>query len=77
MTTLIQTHGGDRCDARCYDARGPDCSCVCGGRNHGKGLQAALEQTLESFEEIREDKIGLEPRLSPRLRVILREKEGV
>lgn len=30
-----------RCDAGCYDAVEVDCSCVCGGMNHGRGLQAA------------------------------------
>lgn len=25
------------CDARCMGARGPSCSCSCGGRNHGAG----------------------------------------
>jgi hypothetical protein len=35
MVTLIsyQSSGGDqgRCDAKCYDAREPDCDCICGG----------------------------------------------
>ncbi len=33
-----------RCDAKCYDARHPHCDCVCGGRNHGKGLDEAIER---------------------------------
>jgi len=50
MTTLIEVRGGDgeligRCDARCYNAQHPHCTCVCGGRNHGVGLQQALHNT--------------------------------
>jgi len=32
-----------RCDAGCYDAKGGDCHCICGGANHGVGLRIALE----------------------------------
>ncbi len=35
----------DRCDAKCYNAREPDCDCICGGMNHGVGLQQAQENT--------------------------------
>ena len=51
MTTLIsyQSSGGDqgRCDAKCYDAREPDCDCICGGRNHGAGREQAIDNTRE------------------------------
>jgi hypothetical protein len=40
--TLIEVRSSEgvvgRCDARCYNAVTPDCDCICGGRNHGKGL---------------------------------------
>lgn len=26
-----------RCDARCIYAKGPECECSCGGKNHGAG----------------------------------------
>jgi len=26
------------CDARCTNAKGPSCGCICGGYNHGMGL---------------------------------------
>ncbi|MDD3493032.1 MAG: hypothetical protein PHZ19_06020 [Candidatus Thermoplasmatota archaeon] len=50
--TLLEQRAGDgsligRCDARCYNADGPDCDCICGGRNHGAGLSQALENTRE------------------------------
>jgi len=50
MTRLIsyQSCGGHgRCDARCYEAREPECDCICGGRNHGAGREQAIENTRE------------------------------
>ena len=51
MTTLIAVYNNDgckgRCDARCYEAREPHCDCVCSGRNHGAGLERAVENTRE------------------------------
>jgi hypothetical protein len=32
-----------RCDATCHDARGPRCSCICGGRYHGAGRAAQAQ----------------------------------
>ena len=55
MTTLISAHNSDgcigRCDAKCYDAQEPRCDCICGGRNHGAGKAAAMENTRELAEE--------------------------
>jgi predicted RNase H-like HicB family nuclease len=49
MTTLIAVHNSDglvgRCDARCYNAHEPECTCICHGANHGKGLDRAIENT--------------------------------
>jgi len=51
MTTLINSdkergsHG--RCDAKCYNAKGKKCKCICGAINHGKGLKRAAKKTLE------------------------------
>jgi hypothetical protein len=54
MTTLIsyQSSGGDqgRCDAKCYNAWGPECHCICQGANHGIGKQEAIENTRELAE---------------------------
>lgn len=54
MTTLIYVGNSDgcvgRCDARCYDAHEPDCDCICGGRNHGAGLEQALANTAEMVD---------------------------
>lgn len=47
------TTGGAKgsCDAKCYDAKHPDCDCICGGRNHGVGLAQAIENTREIVEK--------------------------
>ena len=54
MTTLIsyQSSGGDlgRCDAKCYLAEEPECTCICGGRNHGAGKQQAIDNTRRLAE---------------------------
>jgi len=54
MTTLLEVHTTSgivgRCDAKCYNAKHEKCTCVCCGRNHGKGLAQALEQTQDEFE---------------------------
>ena len=51
MTTLIAiwTDGGcaGSCDARCYTAAGEQCECICGGVNHGAGLDRAASNTRE------------------------------
>lgn len=55
MTTLIEVRNSDgvvgRCDAKCYNAQHPDCDCICGGRNHGAGLQQAVDNTRELAEQ--------------------------
>lgn len=54
MTTLIAVYNSDgcigRCDAKCYDAKHPNCDCICGGKNHGAGKQVAMDNTREWAE---------------------------
>lgn len=45
-----------QCDARCYDAHGPKCDCVCGGSNHGRGLAGALRNMEGMILELLEDR---------------------
>jgi len=53
MVTLISVHNSNerhprcigRCDEKCYDAKEEKCDCVCGGMNHGKGKEQAIENT--------------------------------
>jgi hypothetical protein len=51
VTALIAVYTGDgcagRCDAKCYNAWGPDCHCICQGGNHGVGRQEAIDNTRE------------------------------
>jgi len=53
--TLISLHNSEgcvgRCDAKCYDARGGQCSCICGGLNHGAGKRQAVANTRETLVE--------------------------
>ena len=47
MTTIITHKNKDnkttnRCDARCYNAKGKKCKCICAGHNHGKGINEAI-----------------------------------
>jgi len=55
MSTLISVYNSDgcvgRCDAKCYDAITPHCDCICGGMNHGAGLNKAQDNTREYCEE--------------------------
>lgn len=34
-----------RCDARCYNAKGSKCTCICSGINHGRGKNDAISET--------------------------------
>ncbi|MDB5910628.1 MAG: hypothetical protein JWP34_4742 [Massilia sp.] len=47
MTTLIAVYNSSgcvgRCDAHCYNAKEKECDCICGGANHGAGLERAIE----------------------------------
>jgi hypothetical protein len=54
VTALITAYTADgcvgRCDAKCYNAWGPECHCICQGVNHGAGRQEAIENTRELGE---------------------------
>jgi hypothetical protein len=45
MSTGNSSGETGRCDAKCYDAKHIDCNCCCGGRNHGVGVNKAIENT--------------------------------
>jgi hypothetical protein len=71
MTTLIRvgnSEGERRCDAKCYDAIHPECDCVCGGMNHGKGAAGALENTrchAESILKVYKERTGEDAEILP------------
>lgn len=54
MVTLISVHNKSgcvgRCDAKCYNAQSIECDCICGGANHGAGLEKACENTREMVD---------------------------
>ena len=56
-----------KCDARCYNATGDKCTCVCGGKNHKQGLEMALKITKEHFNEIQE---SLEEEYPGRVKIV-------
>jgi hypothetical protein len=35
-----------KCDARCTNAKGPNCDCSCGGKNHGSGMLVTIDLNL-------------------------------
>lgn len=53
--TLIAVYNSEgcvgRCDAHCYNATTPDCNCICGGRNHGAGIERATDNTRDLAED--------------------------
>jgi len=54
MATVMRwgTSDGEkgRCDAKCHEAREPECVCMCGGRFHGVAHQeGGLEKALEDL----------------------------
>ena len=55
MATLISYHTSDgckgRCDAKCYEAVTPICTCICGGSNHGVGYKQACQNRHDLVEE--------------------------
>jgi len=56
MVTLISVHNSKgcigRCDEKCYDAKEEKCDCVCGGMNHGKGKDQAIDNTQKYSEDM-------------------------
>ena len=54
MVALIAVYNSEgcvgRCDARCYDAAHADCDCICGGKNHGAGLERARANVADYAE---------------------------
>ncbi|HOT98908.1 MAG TPA: hypothetical protein PKZ83_17430 [bacterium] len=56
MATLIKSESSDGhrrlCSAKCYNAHGTDCTCICNGMNHGVGPQQAAQNTQNLTEEL-------------------------
>jgi len=57
MPDLISVYDSEgkkigKCGYSCYAAKKPDCKCICGGENHGKGFRRAMAQTAEIVEKV-------------------------
>jgi len=56
MSTLIsiRTAQGEVsvCNAKCYEAKHPRCLCICGGKNHGVGIEQAKQNVLQHQKEM-------------------------
>jgi hypothetical protein len=52
MTEKIDQARARTCDAKCYGSRRPrgKCRCICGGHNHGHGLQHAIDNIRRFFK---------------------------
>jgi hypothetical protein len=55
LATIISVYNGNgfvgRCDAKCHEAKGDDCNCICGGAFHGVGSRIALEDRFTLSED--------------------------
>ena len=58
---VLMASGKRHCDARCYMAKGDDCHCVCGGKNHGIGFDAAMKNTKDNGDEMVKDFLEKNP----------------
>lgn len=56
--TILVSADGRRCDEACYNAKRLGCHCICGGRNHGLGLEHALANQREYQEAINQSASG-------------------
>lgn len=54
LITVYDSNGKriGKCGYSCYNAKGPECKCICQGANHGKGFKRAMAQTAEITETI-------------------------
>lgn len=50
--TYSESH---KCDSRCLNAKGHDCTCSCGGANHGRGYAVEAVQVQASTPTVRDD----------------------
>jgi hypothetical protein len=46
-----------KCDARCLNAKGHDCTCSCGGANHGRGYAVEVQQAIQTVQVPHEGRV--------------------
>ena len=52
LLTLKTDNGIKRCISKCHNAKHKKCNCICKGKFHGIGEQAAIEKAVESKLDI-------------------------
>jgi hypothetical protein len=53
MKTVKGTYSKDhKCDSRCLNAKGHDCTCSCGGANHGRGYAVTVVHATAEPQEV-------------------------
>ena len=70
MATLISAKGDGwrrQCSARCHEASGTKCVCICGGRFHGAGAQAG-EAFRQAVVEVLQGGVPLSAQVLEELR---------
>lgn len=69
------TYGKDhKCDSRCLNAKGHDCTCSCGGLNHGRGHAVETQPYIVATSIANEVRMISEPQ-SRFIRNLLDERE--
>lgn len=71
------SEGTRRCDARCYEGTGDHCDCICGGKNHGAGLQQAMQNVREQWEPVLKAMAAAEDAGAPRVYVCAEIRQQV
>ena len=53
LLAMYNRHGEvGRCDSKCYKAKTTNCTCICGGINHGVGLAKAAFNIENHCQEL-------------------------
>jgi hypothetical protein len=67
-----------KCDARCLNAKGPECTCSCGGANHGAGhAVTVVEASVAPVQAnpVQDEYEPISERQEPFLRALLNGRE--
>lgn len=64
-----------KCDARCMNAKGHECTCSCGGANHGRGYATeVVEASATPVTIVRDENEPITEKQEPFLRALLAER---
>lgn len=70
MATVMSWGNSDgtqgRCDARCHDAKEPECVCMCGGLFHGTKRNGTFDQVLEAHGQEVMERLTQQGLIDPR-----------